>query len=256
MSSMFAKVLRVSHERADRDQHTQMPARVVRYFPETCEVELQPCVEDARVTLEGDYEHDAFPMLVGVPVIWPGGGDYRITFPLVPGDTGLVEFMEVSTDKWLFTDGTRVVDPQDPRRKHLSDAVFIPGLRTFQRAWQGARQDAITLGKDGGLQVHISETEVRLGGDAATQAVLNGNTYRQAEDAMLNALSTLTNTMAALVTAVIAIPTISGPLSAAGPAVVAAVGALPTAMTAWTNAKAAFDAAAGSYLSQTVKVAP
>lgn len=61
-----------------------------------------------------------------VPVIYPGAGNYSITFPIKPGDTGLALFSQRSIDAWL--DGKTTI-PNNIRLHDMSDALFLPGLR-------------------------------------------------------------------------------------------------------------------------------
>lgn len=61
-----------------------------------------------------------------VPVAWPRTAAGYLTFPIVPGDTGLVVFNDRNLGEWL-----RLGAPTDPKlsRTHdLADGVFLPGL--------------------------------------------------------------------------------------------------------------------------------
>jgi hypothetical protein len=70
---------------------------------------------------------ESLPVITDVPVVFPGAGDYSVTFPIAKGDTVLLIFAEGSLDQWLTKGGE--VDPQDDRRFSLTDAIAIPSLR-------------------------------------------------------------------------------------------------------------------------------
>jgi hypothetical protein len=231
------------------DFHVALPGRVEKYDAATQKADVYPLVRGMREVADGQYTAEPNPVIPSVPVVFPGSGGYRSTTPVSPGDTVLLIFSEASLDKWLHRGGD--VDPEDPRRNHMSDAIAIPGLHPFNAAWTGAGSGHMTMGKDGGAQVVITDSEVRLGGEGASQKAVCGDAYRSAEDAYFGALegallalaTTLTATAAALATS-----SASGgtALSGAGAALAEAVKA----------AKAAFAASKPSHLSNTVKVQP
>ena len=63
-----------------------------------------------------------------VPVVYPGAGDFNISFPINKGDTGIALFSQRSIDAWLESKTTK---PNNTRLHDLSDAMFLPGLRSF-----------------------------------------------------------------------------------------------------------------------------
>ena len=67
--------------------------------------------------------------LVDVPVVFPNGGGFLLTFPLAAGDEGLVIFSSRCIDSWWQSGGTD--NPQMDLRLHdLSDGFFLPGARS------------------------------------------------------------------------------------------------------------------------------
>lgn len=154
--------------------HTQLPARVERYDPGRQLVDVVPL-------LLGQFEDDdegvlvqALPVITNVPVVFPGSGGYRLTFPVQAGDTVWLSFGERSIDEWKTLGGQ--VSPADPRQHALSDAVALVGLRDGQHPWSGAAQDHATLGADGGAQIHIHQNQINLGSDAGVEPVALANT--------------------------------------------------------------------------------
>ncbi|MDN7790436.1 Gp138 family membrane-puncturing spike protein [Burkholderia contaminans] len=68
------------------------------------------------------------PLLVDVPVSFPTGGGFVIEWPLKAGDEGQVIINDRCIDGW-FASG-RNGPPLDLRMHDLSDASFIPGIRS------------------------------------------------------------------------------------------------------------------------------
>jgi hypothetical protein len=219
-----------------RDLRVAVPAEVTRYDATHQLVDVRPLLADWFPS-EGENVEQAFPPIVpNVPVVFPGSGGYRLTFPVAVGDTLLLVVSDRSLDAWLDQGGRQA--PDDLRRHNLSDAVAIPGLHDNRHAWTGAATDHVTLGKDGGPQVHLKATTIELG-SSATQAAVNGSAFMTALDTMLKALDTY---LAAIVGSD---STIAAAMALGGPA-------SPTAV--YTAARSTFAAVAR--LSNTVKVQP
>ena len=109
---------------------TAIPGRVVDYNANEQSATIQPIVRHAYTDEEGNRIPETLPQIHRVPIVFPGSGQYSITWPVSAGDVVLVVFAAQSIDRWLARGGTDV-DPGDDRRHHLSDAIAIPGLRNF-----------------------------------------------------------------------------------------------------------------------------
>jgi hypothetical protein len=138
-----------------------IPARVEKYTANPPKVDVKPLIKDTMVDDEGNQIAISVPIIQSVPVHFPGGGKFRITFPIAVGDEVLLIFSERSIDKWAVLGGE--VDPKDPRRHALSDAIAIPGLRNFKNALEDVSTTSMKLGEDdSGLQIELSPTEINL----------------------------------------------------------------------------------------------
>lgn len=84
------------------------------------------------------------PNISGVPVAFPGAGEFSITWPLAAGDTGYVVFSDRSMDEWLSSGASRT-EPQDIRRHNITDAIFVPGMRPFSDALGSEAIDSSAL---------------------------------------------------------------------------------------------------------------
>jgi hypothetical protein len=143
----LSTVIRRAVEEAAADLHVAIPAPVERVDLTKGLIDAKPLPKD-RVEIDGEEQVISVPVITNVPIVWPGAGGMRITFPIAIGDTVLLLFADRSLDLWLLHGGE--VDPADPRRHALSDAVAIPGLRSFKAPWGGADSGAVTLGSENG----------------------------------------------------------------------------------------------------------
>jgi hypothetical protein len=92
---------------------------------------------------DSDGSEMRLPPLLDVPVSFPRGGGFAVTFPVSPGDEGLLVFSDRCIDGWFQTGSPGI--PPDHRLHDLSDASFIPGISSLGRAISELRTDAITL---------------------------------------------------------------------------------------------------------------
>ena len=70
-----------------------------------------------------------YPVLCGVPVVFPKCGGASITMPVDRGDPCLIVFLDRDSTAWLL--GGKNTKPNSTRSHHLSDAVVIMGLSPF-----------------------------------------------------------------------------------------------------------------------------
>lgn len=105
------------------ETHTALPAEIVSYDGASKTVKVQP-------TLQRLYEYktkaENLPVLEDIPVIFPGSGDFWLTFEPEKGSYALLIVAERSLEIWLNQGG--IVDPQQERRFDLSDAIAICGI--------------------------------------------------------------------------------------------------------------------------------
>lgn len=144
---------------------TSIPAEVVDYDPVKQKLSAQPLIMGIERNEEGERVAQRLAIINGIPVAFPGGGGFRITFPLEKGDTVLLVMSTFSLDRWKAKGG--IVDPEDERRFDISDAVAFPTLRPFVDPWATPPSDGMTIGFDGGPVIKITETQIQAGGTDA-----------------------------------------------------------------------------------------
>jgi len=143
--------------------HTGFVARVRSYDATRQTCEAAPIVRQRY--LNGDSER--IPVISNIPVKFPSGGGYAITFPLIKGDDVFLSFAERSIDEWK-AQGNPDIDPQSKRRFDLADATAYP-IRSPSNALQSADASAMVLGEDSpsGLKIRINGGKISIGTPAA-----------------------------------------------------------------------------------------
>lgn len=143
------------------DMHVSMPGRVVSYDATKQSASVQPLVKRITTDETGARVTETLPIINDVPVVFPGAGSYAITWPITVGDSVLLVFAETSLDRYLLSGN--IVDPIDPRRFALSDAIAIPGLRPFNNPVPSVPTNALVIKSPG---------EIRLGSASAADPVV------------------------------------------------------------------------------------
>lgn len=170
-----------------KDLHTCLPGIIASFDPGAQTASVQPAIK--RIFTERGAVN--LPLCVDVPVAFPGGGDFFLTFPVKPGDECILLFSERAIDNWHASGGTQL--PAEYRLHDLSDGLAIVGLNSqprkipsFNAADTELRsrdgQTHITMKPDGTItNVNAAgSTELTPGGQFIIKApggiVLDGNT--------------------------------------------------------------------------------
>jgi phage baseplate assembly protein gpV len=107
-----------------RDLHTSVPGIIVSFNAAKQTATVQPAikrifVEDGPVNL---------PVCTDVPVKFPGGGGFFLTFPVKAGDECELKFSERAIDFWYQNGAVQL--PSEYRMHDLSDAIADVGLNS------------------------------------------------------------------------------------------------------------------------------
>lgn len=141
--------LRAAIEGALANHHTALPVRVLK-DSDGKTVRIQPTVKATQLMPDGTTKLIDYPELEGL-VHFASGGGSTFTHPIKSGDEGMVLFASRSIHNWREQGGTQ---PQvDARRGDLSDAMFIPGLRSKPRDLKNISTDAAQLRSDDGAHM-------------------------------------------------------------------------------------------------------
>lgn len=91
-----------------------------------------------------------------VPVVYPGGAGFTVSFPLAAGDYVLCVCAERSHDEWRATRAPDVT-PQDARRHDAADAFAIPlNISTGTRRPSADADDLVIAHRTGGLELRVT----------------------------------------------------------------------------------------------------
>lgn len=146
------------------DVHTALPAIIISFDANKRTVSAQPTIQRVFSDGEGKAGADNLPPCVDVPVVFPMGGGYELTFPINKGDECLLIFAERCIDSWFETG--RPSEPADFRQHDLSDGFALVGVRSLANI-QPVWTEGVELHGNGN-HVRIDDSSVELGAGGAT----------------------------------------------------------------------------------------
>lgn len=157
---------------------TALPAIIDTFDPVAMTVTAKPAIK-ARVldSVTGTYRIVSMPLLVDVPVCFPGGGGYTLTFPVLPGDEALIVFASRCIDAWwlLGADNGDGREPPEYRMHELSDGFAIVGVRSQPRVIPAISTNSTQLRSDSGATfIDVIENTITI--TALTQVIVNTET--------------------------------------------------------------------------------
>jgi hypothetical protein len=146
---------------------TAMPGVVLAFYPATMTVDVQPTVMAKIKSPEGVLYDLALPVLQSVPVCFPGGGGFTLTFPIAAGDECLLIIASRCIDMWWYyglAPKTYAQPQNDPRMHNLSDALAIVGVRNKTRTLNPNVSTATAQLRDdaGTMFYRLAPTEARM----------------------------------------------------------------------------------------------
>ena len=146
----LAEVIKQGVNNRLKNLHTSMTGIIVSFDSVTQFASVQPAIKRVFKSDEADgttiLTPTDLPILINVPVQFPRGGGFSMTFPVAAGDECLLMFAERSIDKW-HTDG-RVSEPGARRFHDLSDATCIVGLSSRPNAIPNFDSANVEIKKD------------------------------------------------------------------------------------------------------------
>lgn len=141
--------------------NTTMPGIVVSYNAEAQTCVIQPAIQGQQLSPQGEWTNYTLKPCQDCPVIFPSGGGYTATFPIVPGDEGILVFGQRCIDAWWQSGG---VQPQAELRMHdPSDGFFIPGARSQANKLTNVSTSAYQLrNNDGSVALEVGAAAIKL----------------------------------------------------------------------------------------------
>lgn len=107
-----------------------------------------------------------YPLLLRVPVFFPSGGGYTLTFPIAAGDECLVVFNDRQIDNWLVNGAGS--PPSMGRIHDISDGIAFVGIRSNPRALASVSTNAVELRADD------NSSKISMGGGQLNIVAPNG----------------------------------------------------------------------------------
>ena len=141
-----------------------MPAIIQSFNAAAMTVVAQPAIMGRVRDKAGKISYVNMPLLVDVPVHFPSGGGFSLTFPIAPGDEALIVFADRCIDAWWQNGG--IQQPMELRMHDLSDGFAFVGFRSQPRVLGGISSDTTQLRSDDGETF----VEVAGGGIAKVKA--------------------------------------------------------------------------------------
>ncbi|KKX52445.1 Gp138 family membrane-puncturing spike protein [Brevibacillus borstelensis] len=136
-----------------------VPGIIRKFDHVTQTAEVQVALREHVRQENMEYVWTEIPPLQDVPVVFPRGGGYALTFPIKEGDECLIVFSDMCIDAWFSSGG--VQNQIEKRRHDLSDAICIPGLWSQPKKLENFSRDAVHLRSDDG-SAYISLTKDEL----------------------------------------------------------------------------------------------
>lgn len=159
LATTLATVLEEAIDAKLTGLNVMLPGKVVRVDVPGGKCDVQPLIKIKY----GDETVEDMPVITNVPIANYRAGTAFISLPVHVGDTVELRFSQRSIDVWKSKGGS--VDPQDPRKFHLSDCVAYPGMYPLTDPPTGATADDIVI-KNGTATLIVKESTLELFGNS------------------------------------------------------------------------------------------
>jgi hypothetical protein len=166
---------RVQIEGRLKNVHTMLPGIIISFDAEKQTAQVQPAIQ--RVFSAPGPDGNPLgpvnlPPCVDVPVAFPGGGDFFLTFPVKPGDECILLFSERAIDYWYAYGGVQL--PAEYRLHDLSDAVAVVGLNSQPRKLADVQTTGAELRtRDRGTYLRLEAGTLFIKGNVQLEGNLN-----------------------------------------------------------------------------------
>lgn len=128
------------------DMWTGLPGIIVSYDPTKQTAQVKPAIQVSARQEDGSSKIVSLPLIPDVPVEFPSGGGFTLTFPIAPGDECWLAFSARSIDQWYISG--EVQAPTDLRSHNITDAVAFVGIRSVPRMLANVSTTAVQLRSD------------------------------------------------------------------------------------------------------------
>lgn len=131
-----------------------IPCIIQSYNSEQNTVECQPAIRERIINEDGTIQYMNLPLLINVPVAFPGSKSFIYKFVLEKNDECLVLFSDLSIDN--FWEKSSLQNPVEVRRHDLSDGIAIPCKLSLPN-WKEQSKAIIEVDKEGSITFNTKE---------------------------------------------------------------------------------------------------
>lgn len=194
----FEEAVRTALDGRQAQIWTALPAKITKVNHTANTVEARPTTQARIKQPDGTFKTVTMPVCLDVPLHYPSGGGFSMTFPVKEGDECLLTFASRSIDNWWKNGGNQ--PPNDLRMHDLSDGFAFVGFRSQpQRIDPAPSADTVQLRSDDGktyielaaeglvnvacktltitaeTRVHIDTPQLEVTGDVIAQSGADGS---------------------------------------------------------------------------------
>lgn len=154
-----AEMLRVAADAVRARIWTALPGIIVSFDPDRMTCSAQIATQMLQTNPDGSLTWVTVAPLQDIPVIFPRGGGFSLTFPVAEGDECLLLFASRCLDGWWQLGG--VQKQLELRMHNLSDALCLPGPTSQPRVLPSISADSVQLrSDDGAAYVEVKEGHI------------------------------------------------------------------------------------------------
>lgn len=175
-------------------------------------VAAQPAIQAQIRTPEGELIWTKLPILINLPVFFPSGGGFTLTFPIAVGDECLVIFSQRCIDNWWYlgcpedSNGQIVTQTQAEMRMHdISDGMAFVGFNSVPNVIPDISITATQLRSDDGeCYVEVAEENITINAPN-TCTIIAPNVVVNSTNTTINATTAVVNTDTANINASVSV---------------------------------------------------
>lgn len=127
---------------------TSFPAIVTSVNLEQMTLEAQPAIKGLQQMADGTERYVNLPLLVDVPICFPSGGGFTMTFPIAVNDEVLISIASRCIDSWWQNGGLGI--PMESRMHDLSDGFAMLGPKSLPNVIEDISDTNVQLRNDAG----------------------------------------------------------------------------------------------------------
>jgi hypothetical protein len=137
------------------ETQTALPGIVQDFDPKECTCSIQVSVQVKVYTSDGKWKWHNISLLTHVPVVFPHGKGFALTFPISKDDEALVVFSSRCYSAWWDKGGIQI---QDEMRLHdIGDGFAIVGPFSRPKVLQNISTDTVQLrNQDGSCYLELA----------------------------------------------------------------------------------------------------